>query len=70
MTRNHRIHTGPNSTDTRAVPRACIRNKPIRITMVMPMIVSSSNIAPAPGMVRNPSMADSTDKAGVMIASP
>ena len=70
MLTNHRMHTGPNSFETLAVPRDWMMNRAMRIEMVTNRIRSSLNSCPAPGSVLNPSTADKTDKAGVMIASP
>ena len=67
---NHRMQIGPNSLDTCAVPRAWIRNSPTRMPIVSARTVASSNTCAIDGMVRSPSIADSTDSDGVMIASP
>ena len=57
---------GPNSSPTRAVPRAWSMNSPIR----MP-IASGSTKRPMPAStVLSPSTADSTEIAGVIMLSP
>ncbi|PAV93509.1 hypothetical protein WR25_26191 [Diploscapter pachys] len=70
IVRNQTMHTGPNSDATRAVPFDCRKNSAIKITIVSARIVPSSKNVAALGMVRSPSIADSTDSDGVMIASP
>ncbi len=57
---------GPNSAATFAVPRDCTENSTTRITTVSGTTYSW-NAGVATSM---PSTADSTDKAGVMTASP
>ena len=64
------MQIGPNSFDTCAVPRAWIRNSPTRMPMVSARTVGWSNTSCIDGIVRSPSIADSTDSDGVMIASP
>ena len=57
---------GPKKVATRAVPRACTTNRPIRMT-----IVSGTTTLSSVGATSfNPSTAESTEIAGVRIASP
>ena len=67
---NHTTQIGPNSFDTAAVPRACTANRPINMASVIRMIVDVGMSGTMAGTDFNPSTADSTDKAGVRIASP
>ena len=57
---------GPNSAATFAVPRDCAINNTIKITTVIGT-TKSSNAGVA---TFKPSTAESTDSAGVMMASP
>ena len=57
---------GPNSRPTLAVPTACNQNSPIMMTTAIG-ITNGSNPALT---VANPSTADSTDTAGVIMQSP
>ena len=58
--------TGPNSLPTAAVPRDWIANSPIRMTIAIGTTRASARSA----TTVSPSTADSTEMAGVMIASP
>ena len=64
------MQIGPNNREISAVPRDWIANSPIRITIVTVSTVFWSKNAAVAGIVCIPSTADSTDSAGVMIASP
>src|SRR5215471_117032 len=62
MTTNQPIMTGPNRRPMLAVPRCCIANSPTRIASVSGrMNLSSSGVTSL-----RPSMAESTEMAGVM----
>ena len=63
---NQTTITGPNILPTRSVPRRWTANRPVRITSVSGMIQAWSR-----GVTTcMPSMADSTEMAGVMTPSP
>ena len=66
MATNQTKVIGPNKAATFAVPRDCTENSAIRITTVIGTTYSSN----AGVATFKPSTADSTDSAGVMIASP
>ena len=66
ITMNQRAITGPNSLPTQPVPSRCSRNRPIRITAVM-----GSTMLPTDGAATcTPSIAESTEMAGVIMLSP
>ena len=66
MTRNHTTMTGPNRRPMVAVPRRCTMKSPIRIASVSGTMKSSK----AGATSFRPSMAESTEMAGVMTPSP
>ena len=66
MAANQISVTGPKKAATLAVPRDCTANSTIRITTVSGT-TKSSNAGVA---TFKPSIAESTDSAGVMMASP
>ena len=66
MTVNQTTMTGPNSRPMLAVPRRWIANNPTRIASV----AGKMNCSKAGVMSLRPSMADSTEIAGVMTPSP
>ncbi len=66
ITMNHSSITGPNQAATAAVPHLCTTNKPIRIAILSGMMNGSK----AGVASFSPSTADSTDTAGVIMASP
>ena len=66
MTTNQATMTGPNSRPMLSVPRCWITNSPIRITSV----TGTMNFSNPGATSFNPSIADSTDIAGVMTPSP
>jgi hypothetical protein len=66
ITANHSTITGPNNAPTFAVPLRWMKKSPIRITSAAGTTMRSS----AGSMTVMPSTADSTEIAGVMIASP
>jgi hypothetical protein len=61
----HKV-TGPNTDPMRPVPRFCTQNKPIRIPQVKGTIKGVKAWVATP----RPSMAESTEMAGVMTPSP
>ena len=63
---NHSSITGPNSLPTTDVPLRWIRNSPVRITSV----IGNTNGDSAGAAISRPSMAESTEMAGVITASP
>ena len=66
MATNQTSMTGPNKAATFAVPRDCAANKTSRTTTVNGTTYSwNAGVATS-----TPSIADSTDKAGVITASP
>ena len=64
--RNQAAITGPNTVETRAVPKRCTMNSPIRITTV----IGTTQGVRRGSTTSRPSTAESTEMAGVMIASP
>ena len=70
ITANHNSMIGPKKAPTFAVPRDCTRNSPSRMTTLMVITTPVSTEWPRLGMVRRPSMALSTEIAGVITASP
>ena len=66
MTTNQTSMTGPNSLPMLAVPRRWIRNSPTRIAIV----TGTVNCSKCGAMSFRPSIADSTEIAGVMTPSP
>ena len=66
MTTNQTTMTGPNSRPMLAVPRRWIANNPIRIASV----TGRTKSAKAGVTSFSPSIADSTEIAGVMTPSP
>ena len=64
------MQIGPNSLETLAVPRDCTAKSPIRTTTVIWRMSVSVMPVLIPGMVFSPSTAESTESAGVIIASP
>ncbi len=66
MTTNQTTMTGPNNRPMVAVPRRWIANSPIRIASV----TGSTKSAKAGVTSFSPSIADSTEIAGVMTPSP
>ena len=66
MAANHTRVMGPKKAATRPVPCACTRNRPTMITSVS----GSTKESKSGVMTLRPSMAESTEIAGVMIASP
>ena len=66
ITANQTAITGPNSRPTTPVPSRWIRKRPIRIAAVI-----GSTMSPTPGAATStPSIADSTEIAGVIMLSP
>ena len=63
---NHTSITGPNNLPMLWVPRRWIRNSPIKITIV----TGTVNCSKSGAMSFKPSIADSTEMAGVMTPSP
>jgi hypothetical protein len=63
---NHTIITGPNSLPIVPVPRLWMKNSPNRIATVIGMTSGSS----AGFASLRPSIADSTEIAGVIVPSP
>ena len=63
---NHTIVIGPKNAATRAVPRDCTANRPNRITTES----GTTNRSSEGAITSRPSTADSTDSAGVIMASP
>ena len=63
---NHTSVIGPKKAATFAVPRDCTANSATRITTVIGTTKSSK----AGVATLRPSIADNTDSAGVMMASP
>jgi hypothetical protein len=66
ITTNQLTMIGPNRRPILAVPRRCIMNSPIRIASVSGKMKSSN----AGATSLRPSMAESTEMAGVMTPSP
>ena len=64
------MQTGPNSRATLAVPFACTANSATRMPPATASVTVGVTNCAAPGSVFTPSTADSTDNAGVMMASP
>jgi hypothetical protein len=56
---------GPKDFPTKLVPALCIMNNPIKIVITMGTVLRSSR----PSINLRPSMADETDKGGVIIPS-
>jgi hypothetical protein len=63
---NHTAMTGPNSRPTAPVPSRCSRNRPRMITAVIGM----TRLATEGAATLTPSMAESTEIAGVITLSP
>ena len=70
MTANQKRQTGPKKRATLAVPDAWTRNRAIRMPSVMPMTMAGVTCGASDGTERRPSMAESTEMAGVIAASP
>ena len=66
ITKNQTIVIGPKNAATFAVPRDCIKNKPNRMTTA----IGTTNFSKPGATSFNPSTAESTEMAGVMMASP
>ena len=66
MTMNHSTITGPNTRPIFSVPRLCTKNSPTRMMSVS----GRTNGAKALPSTLRPSIADSTDTAGVNMPSP
>ena len=66
MAANQTNVIGPNKAATFAVPRDCAANSAIRITTV----IGTTNSSNAGVATFRPSTAESTESAGVMMASP
>ena len=66
MVTNHTSMMGPNALPTRSVPSRCAKNSMARITSV----IGTMNRATLGSAISSPSMAPSTDMAGVMMPSP
>ena len=65
-TRNHTSITGPNTRPITATPLRCTMNRPIRITMVSG---TTKGVSTGASTFR-PSIAESTEIAGVIAPSP
>jgi len=63
---NHTTITGPNSRPTAPVPKRWMRNS----TVMIAIVISTTNDSSAGAATFRPSTADSTEIAGVIIPSP
>ncbi len=70
MTRNQTRQTGPKKAATLAVPWDCTRNRATRMVRLMTITTAGVTSWAMAGTVRSPSTADSTEIAGVIMASP
>ncbi len=70
MARNQALRMGPKKTATLAVPRFWMANRPTRMTRLATMVTVVETKGANAGTVFSPSIAESTDMAGVMIESP
>jgi hypothetical protein len=70
MAMNHARQMGPNRPATLAVPLDWAMNRPIKITRLVTMTTPGVTTECNAGAVFRPSIAESTDMAGVITASP
>ncbi len=70
MSRNHVSVSGPKTLPSPAVPRLCTANSPIRMTTVMSGMRNCRSPAKKSVATSRPSMAESTEMAGVIMPSP
>ncbi len=67
---NQTTSTGPKNIATLAVPRNCTAKRPLRMTRLVRITTEVVTECCSAGTVFSPSIADSTEIAGVMMESP